>query len=166
MNTTLLITLLSTLILTSCTNETIPALNQSIATATGPSISSPSVTEPNSQQVQLNVQVGNEDFTATLTDNPSSQALVEMLPLTLSMDDMNANEKFYFLDSNLPTASQRPNEIINGDLMLYGSNCLVMFYETFSPSYSYTRLGSIDNPNGLKEALGQGNVTVTFSLKE
>ena len=46
--------------------------------------------------------------------------------------------------------------------MLFGSDCLVLFYESFSSSYSYTRLGSVDDPSGLAAVLGQGSVEVTF----
>lgn len=66
------------------------------------------------------------------------------------------------IQSSLPTDSQRPDSIRNGDLMLYGSDCLVLFYQNFSSGYSYTRLGSVDDPSGLSTALGQGSVAVTF----
>ena len=46
--------------------------------------------------------------------------------------------------------------------MLYGSNCIVLFYDDFSTSYEYTALGKIDNPEGLKEAVGTGNVEINF----
>jgi len=46
--------------------------------------------------------------------------------------------------------------------VLYNSNTLVLFYETFATSYRYTRLGRLDNPTGLATALGRGHVAVTF----
>jgi hypothetical protein len=49
--------------------------------------------------------------------------------------------------------------------MLYGSNTFVLFYESFSTSYSYTKLGKINNASGLAAALGTGNVSVSISLK-
>jgi len=48
--------------------------------------------------------------------------------------------------------------------MLYGSNTLVLFYQTFSTSYNYSRIGRIANPAGLADALGLGNTTVKFEL--
>ena len=111
------------------------------------------------------IRVGEQEFTAVFYNNDSTKSVFDMLPFTLNMADMNSNEKFYNFDNSLPTNSNRVGKINNGDLMLYGSDCLVLFYESFSTMYSYTPLGYIENPDGLKEALGEGNVTVTFSDK-
>lgn len=112
----------------------------------------------------VNIQVGNKNFTLTMYDNDSAQALLEKLPLTLNMDELNGNEKFYFFSERFPIDSKRVGKIKTGDLMLYGSDCLVLFYESFSTSYSYTRLGNIQDVAGLKDALGGGIVKVTFSI--
>lgn len=113
---------------------------------------------------KINIQVGNRTFTATLAENPAVTAFLPLLPLTLDMADLNRNEKFAKLPKNLPTQTYSPGTIQNGDLLLWGANTFVIFYETFSSSYSYTRLGKIDDPSGLKEALGTGEVKVTLSL--
>jgi hypothetical protein len=112
--------------------------------------------------MQINVIVGAKTFTATLADSETGRAFAQLLPLTLPMTELNGNEKYHYLDSSLPTDSYQPGTIQAGDLMLYGNNCVVLFYETFSSSYSYTRIGSIDNPAGLAAALGSGNVSVRF----
>ena len=112
--------------------------------------------------MQINVIVGTKTFTATLADSETGRAFAQLLPMTLPMTELNGNEKYHYLDSSLPTDSYRPGTIHAGDLMLYGNNCVVLFYETFSSSYSYTRIGSIDDPSGLAAALGTGNVSVRF----
>lgn len=109
------------------------------------------------------IQVGNKSFRATLYDNDSTRALTAKLPLTLNMDELNGNEKLYFFSEKFPANSERVGNIRSGDLMLYGSDCLVLFYKSFSTSYSYTRLGYIEDANGLAAALGGGSVQVTFS---
>lgn len=111
---------------------------------------------------QLQIEAGGQIFTATLEDNPTTWALLERLPMSVSMGELNGNEKYYYLPDSLPTNAQRPGNIHAGDLMLYGSDCLVLFYESFSSGYSYTRLGSVSNPSGLAAALGRGSVDVEF----
>lgn len=110
----------------------------------------------------LTLTVGGQTFTVTLADNESARELAELFPLTLNMSELNGNEKFFYLDSELPTDPYQPGQINEGDLMLYGNNCLVLFYESFSSGYSYTRLGRVDDPAGLAEVLGTGDVEVTL----
>ncbi len=112
----------------------------------------------------LNIKVGNKNFKATLEDNNTTRELIKQMPLTINMSELHGNEKYYYFNQSLPTNSERIENIKTGDLMLYGSDCLVLFYESFRTSYSYTRLGKIDNPSGLAEAVGKGNVQVTFSI--
>ncbi len=112
----------------------------------------------------ITIAIGNNHFTATLESNAAATEFKKMLPLTISMKDLNSNEKFFDLFNNLPANASNPRTINTGDLMLWGSNTLVLFYKTFNTSYSYTKLGKIENPSGLSKALGSGNVTVTFEL--
>lgn len=89
----------------------------------------------------LRVTVGGQTFLARLYDSGAARALAERLPLTLEMSEMNGNEKYCYLDDGLPTDSRVPSQIRAGDLMLYGADCLVLFYESFSTTYRYTPLG-------------------------
>ncbi|HLW62336.1 MAG TPA: cyclophilin-like fold protein [Flavobacterium sp.] len=115
--------------------------------------------------MKLKITVNNTTFTATLQNNETAKAFKDLLPLTLNMAELNDNEKFTELPNNLPTNATNPGTIQNGDLMLYGSNTLVLFYKTFSTSYTYTKIGRIDNPDGLENALGSSNASVKFELE-
>lgn len=118
-------------------------------------------TEENSM-FNIQITAGGKSFSAVLYNNNTAQALLNQLPLTLNMSELNGNEKYYYFDSSLPTDSENVGYINTGDIMLYGSDCLVLFYDSFSTPYSYTRLGYVDDPDGLANALGFVDVTVTF----
>ena len=115
---------------------------------------------------KVRIKIGTSTFTATLLDNPTVNAFKALLPLTINMKELNNNEKYFDLSKSLPTNSSVPASIQAGDLMMYGSSTLVLFYKSFSTSYSYTKLGKIEDVNGLVAALGTGNVTVTFEMEE
>jgi hypothetical protein len=115
------------------------------------------------EESRMWMTVGERRFAITLTDNEAARAFAAMLPLTLDMPDLNGNEKHVSLPKALPANASRPGTIRNGDLMLYGSDTLVVFYLTFKSSYSYTRLGRVDDPAALAQALGQGTVRVVFA---
>ena len=164
--------ILSLLLTVGCAEPAVPADNsgndgisssQSASTSSAPS---PKEENPMNNIISITVTVGDTTFFATLEDSETSRALAQLLPLTLNMSELNGNEKYFYFDQSLPTDSKRPGQIHTGDLMLYGDNCLVLFYESFSSSYSYTRLGSIDDPEGLAQAVGHGNATVTFAVQD
>lgn len=116
--------------------------------------------------VRMRVTAGGKTFMATLADNATAEAFRALLPLTVNMTELNGNEKYYYLPTTLPTAASNPGTIHSGDIMLYGNSCVVLFYETFNTGYNYTRIGAIDDPAGLAQALGSGNVTVKFELAD
>ena len=111
---------------------------------------------------KITVKVGETRFTATLEDNATAKAFEALLPQTFEMNEHAGNEKFYNLDHALPTAAFLPGTIQAGDIMLWGDNCVVLFYQTFSSSYRYTRIGKINDAAALAAGLGTGSVRVTF----
>ena len=106
------------------------------------------------------VSAGGKSFTAKVEDSETGRAFVAKLPLTMSMTELNGNEKYCY-GVSLPTASRYYSTIEAGDLMLYGSNCVVLFYGA-AGGYSYTRIGRLTSTAGLASALGNGSASVTF----
>lgn len=116
-------------------------------------------------EMKMNVQVGDSVFTAVLEENEAVDALVEMMedgPVTIQMSDYAGFEKVGSLGTSLP-ASNSQTTTRAGDIVLYQGNQIVMFYG--SNSWSYTRLGHIEDLTGWEEALGNGDVTAVFSLE-
>ena len=134
--------------------------------------SNPPVSQPNDNSTteentvkKMNLQIGNYSFTATLESNTAVDALVDMMreaPVVIQMSDYSGYEKVGSLGTSLPT-SNKQTTTQSGDIVLYNGNQIVIFYG--SNSWSYTRLGKIDDLSGWKDALGSGDVIVTFFLK-
>ncbi len=121
---------------------------------------------PNSTSNQMRIKIWFQvPFTATLYDNATATAFKGMLPMTVNMSELNGNEKYLDLSVNLPTNASNPGTIQSGDVMIYGSSTLVLFFKTFSTSYRYTRLGRINDTTGLAAAVGSGSVTVTYEFE-
>ena len=119
-------------------------------------------------ETKLLISVGEHQLTATLADNSSAQALVELLgqgDVTIDMSDFSNFEKV----GELPTSLPRNDEQLDtdyGDLILYLGQRFVIYYD--KNSWNFTKLGHIDNitQDELKSILGEGDVTVTLSLKK
>lgn len=112
----------------------------------------------------ISLDIDGVRFQVTLEDNEAARELASRMPMTADMSELNGNEKYCYLEESLPGAPERPGTIHAGDIMLYGSDCLVLFYETFSSGYSYTRIGRIDGPSGLAEAVGSGSVSIGWEM--
>ncbi|ATD65884.1 cyclophilin-like fold protein [Neisseria weixii] len=106
-----------------------------------------------------------QTFDIQLENNPTAQAFAELLPLDLTMRDHLNNEKFAALPNALPRQDQTAGYIQTGDIMLYQGGTLVVFYECFTSSYRYTRIGKINNPDQLKQALGRKDVQVKLTIE-
>ena len=112
----------------------------------------------------LKITVGDCELQATFEDNSSAEEFRELLeegPLTVEMEDYGGFEKVGPLGTSL---SRNDTQITTqpGDVILYQGNQITIYYGT--NSWSFTRLARINDPSGLQEKLGNGTVSVTFSL--
>ena len=113
---------------------------------------------------KMKITVNGKEFYIIKENNETAQALSQALPLSLEMNELHGNEKYYYLDFTLPENAENVKKVNKGDVMLFGDSCLVIFYKSFNTSYSYTRIGKIENADGLEEALGGGNVKIEFFI--
>jgi hypothetical protein len=132
------------------------------AHAAAPAVASGAVPKQASESVMW-MTIGQRRFAFALADTAAARAFAAQLPLTLRMDELNGNEKHARLPKALPSNASRPGTLRNGDVMLYGTDTLVVFYATFDSPYSYTRIGRVEDPSGLAGAVGARDVQVRFS---
>lgn len=110
---------------------------------------------------EVYININGQKLKVNLENNSTVSALIKMLPLEFSMSDLNGNEKYTYLDELLPVNTYNPGRVEAGDVMLFGDDCLVIFYESFDTNYSYTKIGHIDN----LPSLGDGDVSVVFDVE-
>lgn len=116
------------------------------------------------EESRMWMTVGERRFSITLADTEAAHAFAALMPISMDMGDLHGNEKYADLPQALPTNASRPGTIHKGDLMLYGTKTLVVFYLAFNSTYSYTHLGRVDDTDGLAQALGRDRVRIDFSM--
>ena len=144
--------LLALLGLSAC-GGSVPEETQSAETASG------------QEETALKITVGDEELLATLEDNSSAREFKELLaqgPVTIEMEDYGGFEKVGPLGTTL-TRNDQQITTEPGDVILYQGNQITIYYGT--NTWSFTRLAKIDDPSDLQEKLGEGTVSVTFSLE-
>lgn len=118
------------------------------------------------EKMRINIKINNSVFTATLEDNDAAKEFYEMMKngsVIIEMSDYSGFEKVGPLGKNL-SSDDKQTRTKKGDIVLYNGNQIVMFYG--SNSWSYTRLGKIEDLNGWEEALGSGDITAEFTVKQ
>ena len=102
--------------------------------------------------------INEEEYIIDLENNETVKRFIDILPQEYEMKELNGNEKYVYLDTSFPTNPTNPKTINAGDIMLFGDNCLVIFYKSFDTPYSYTKIGHINNiPD-----LGNDDIKVRF----
>lgn len=115
---------------------------------------------------KVKMKIGKKTFNAVIYNNKTGKALLKKMPVRYKMKDLNGNEKYKYLSFDLPVNEKKVKKIKAGDIMLYGSDCLVVFYKSFKTQYEYTRVGRISNIKGLRKAAGKGTVAVKIYKKK
>lgn len=111
------------------------------------------------EALMVQVKIDGAKYGMALEENETARALMARLPLAMEMQELNGNEKYYYMDAALPANEERVGQVRRGDVMLYGDDCLVIFYEDFATEYRYTRVGRI----GELPELGKGSVRVEIA---
>ena len=108
----------------------------------------------------MKININNEEYVINVENETLMEELFNSLPETFTMTELNGNEKYYYLSSNMKNAnSVTVGQVQKGDVMLFGSDCLVIFYDSFETEFKYTKIGHIDNLGDL----GNGNVDVSIT---
>lgn len=117
------------------------------------------------EELMLKISVGDYILMAAFEDNSSAEEFRELLaqgPLTVEMEDYGGLEKVGSLGVTL-TRNDTQITTEPGDVILYQGNQITIYYGT--NTWSFTRLARIDDPTDLREKLGDGTASVTFSLE-
>ena len=113
----------------------------------------------------IKLKVNGHIFDVKLENNPATKELVKKLEsgnVCVNATDYGNFEKVGNLGFSLP-ANDENIKTEPGDIVLYQKDQISVFYD--SHSWSYTKLGKIQNATDLKEILGSGNTTLEFSMK-
>lgn len=112
---------------------------------------------------EMNIQIGEVQGTIRLEANATALAFTERLPQTFQMNDLHENEKYVYVDQSFPTNPTKQEQVRAGDVMVYGDNCIVLFYKDVKTSVHYTKIGEVvDLDLG---ALFDGTDTVTVQFE-
>lgn len=108
----------------------------------------------------MKIFINDKNYQIHMEDNDAVKYLYSLLPIEIKMNELNGNEKYAYLDESFPTHSYAPKKIEKGDVMLFGDNCLVIFYKSFNTNYTYTKLGHIDDLDDI------GNSSIVLRLEK
>ena len=124
-------------------------------------------TEEDNGMGSITMKINDEEMTVTWEDNESVEALAKLVsesPLTIDMSMYGGFEQVGAIGTDLPSddisITTKP-----GDIVLYTSSNMVVFYG--SNSWSYTMLGHIENKSEdeLEALLGANDVKITLSAE-
>ena len=108
----------------------------------------------------MKININSEKYVINVENEALMEEIYNALPETFTMNELNGNEKYYYLNSTMKNAnSEAVGQVQKGDVMLFGSDCLVIFYDSFETEFRYTKIGHIDNLGDI----GSSNVEVSIT---
>ena len=113
-------------------------------------------------EITYYIEIGDKIFPFEFKNTKAANEIKSKIPFTINMTKLNGNEVFYYFNETFTTDIKSVGTINIGDIYLYQSNCLVIFYKTFTTTYSYTSIGSITNTEGLTDAIDSGSKLISW----
>lgn len=167
-----LLTIILTIMLitmTSCgksdNSPTQPTTDEPSTTITTPSDNNSTTKEDETANMKLTLKIDGIEVDVIWTDNDSVKALKNLAKdgLTINMSKYGGFEQVGSIGSTLPSSDTRITTS-PGDIVLYSSNQIVLFYD--SNTWSYTKLGHINlSKSELTDLLGDEDVVISLGLK-
>lgn len=110
---------------------------------------------------KFELRVGDASFAGVLASSKAGKDMASRLPMKIHMRELNGNEKYCYTGRSFPGAARTPERTSAGELWAFSGDCLVLFYEDHrNDGYEYVYVGRLDDPTGLADALGAGDVEV------
>ena len=109
----------------------------------------------------MSLKIGETEVPVTWEDNPSAEAMRELLPLTVEMSMYGGFEQVGLIGREI-VSNDEQTKTEPGDIVLYSGDQIVIFYG--NNSWAYTRLGHVELTQAeMTELLGNGDITITIS---
>ncbi len=140
---------------------TVPTVEQ-----TTEPVQSPEATTAPTSQAALSVKFGNdgEQFVMAVDDNATTQFLMrylgtESLNLPIYHDGAYEGYEYYDIPSHykIPDDAKALTSVKAGEVY-YADNQILLYYEDMAVTGDYTKIGTIENTAGLKEAVEENPV--------
>ena len=110
------------------------------------------------------IKINNIDYLIEFKETETANQIKAKIPFTVKMINLNGNEVYHKFDESFTTNKKSVGTINMGDIYLYQSDYLVLFYKTFTTSYQYTEIGKLKNTTGLDTNIS-GDVMVQWLKK-
>ena len=115
---------------------------------------------------KYSIKIEDKEFIFEFKNTEAANQIKSKLPFSLKMKNLNGNEVYYYFDESFKSNDKSVGNINVGDIYLYDSDCLVLFYKSFSTGYKYTEIGGLVNSDGLENVIGNKDVIVYWCLND